>query len=228
MSAADAPAALLTRMAAATMSFLMEVLGEQKNLCRESYREIPAKAVARPPHGKTIRRWSGRWTGRPRSSSRLVSRTRCSVLHDALQSRDPLLRTMGPGSAAHHAAKGAALRSIRGMERRYAVGTLKETARLPGKLVGEDVDLVDGGRLGQQLARFGHQRRGDLAVEVGVAAGLVIERIEYRKGRRAILHREPGDGSRFGLHQRQRRFQELRDLLLLAGLGLKGNVQCKL
>jgi hypothetical protein len=37
------------------MSFLMEVLGEQKNLCRESYREIPPKAVARPPHGKTIR-----------------------------------------------------------------------------------------------------------------------------------------------------------------------------
>jgi hypothetical protein len=28
---------------------------------------------------------------------------------------------MGPGSAAHHAAKGAALRSIRGTESRYVV-----------------------------------------------------------------------------------------------------------
>ncbi len=88
---------------------------------------------------------------------------------------------MGPGSAAHHAAKGAALRSIRGTESRYAVGILKEAARLLRKLVGEDVDLVDGGRLGQQFAGFRHQRRGDLAVEVGVAAGLVIESIEYRK-----------------------------------------------
>jgi hypothetical protein len=42
-------------MDAATMSFFMEVLGEQKNLTRESYREIPAKAVTRLPQGKTIR-----------------------------------------------------------------------------------------------------------------------------------------------------------------------------
>ena len=60
-------------------------------------------------------------------------------------------------------------------------GQLTETARLPGKLVGEDFDLVDGRRLGQQFAGFRHQRRGDLAVEVSVAAGLVIESIEYRK-----------------------------------------------
>jgi len=53
-----------------------------------------------------------------------VSRTRCSVLHDAPQSRDPRatkkvdpgISSADPGSAAHHAAKGGALRSIRGTE----------------------------------------------------------------------------------------------------------------
>jgi hypothetical protein len=35
----------------------------------------------------------------------LVSRTRCSVLHAAPQSRDPLPGSLHPGSAAHHAAR---------------------------------------------------------------------------------------------------------------------------
>src|SRR2546429_6405933 len=70
-------------------------------------------------------------------------------------------------------------------------GQLTETARLPGKLVGEDFDLVDGRRLGQQFAGFRHQRGGDLAVEVSAAAGLGISSIQYSKRRRAFLDREP-------------------------------------
>ena len=39
---------------------------------------------------------------------KIVSRTRCSVLDDAPQSRDPhFIMRMGPGSAAHHAATAA-------------------------------------------------------------------------------------------------------------------------
>src|ERR1700676_1674377 len=72
------------------------------------------------------------------------------------------------------------------------------------RLFGQDVDLVNGRRLGQQFAGFGHQRGGDLAVEMGIAAGLVIEGIENRKRRRTILYRKPADGAGFGVYQRQR------------------------
>ena len=56
----------------------------------------------------------GQITSRRREQNPLVSRTRCSVLHDAPQSRDLYCRLlpceMDPGSAAHR----CALRSIRG------------------------------------------------------------------------------------------------------------------
>src|ERR1700682_827579 len=44
--------------------------------------------------------------------------------------------------------------------------------------------------------------------QVRVALGFVIEGIENRERRRAFLNRKPGNSARFGLHQRQRRFQE--------------------
>jgi hypothetical protein len=50
-----------------------------------------------------------------------------------------------------------------------------------GELVRKDSDLVDCGRLGQQVTSFCHQSGCDLAVEMGLAACLVIESIENRK-----------------------------------------------
>src|SRR5258708_9495142 len=93
------------------------------------------------------------------------------------------------------------------------------------KLVGQDGDLVGRRWLGQQFARFRHQRRGDLAIEMRVAASLVVEGIENRERRWAFLNGEPCNSARLGIHQRQRRFQELCDFLFFAGFGLKGNVQ---
>jgi len=54
-SAADAPVALAARKDAATMSFLMEVLGNKNTSTRKVYRETRPKAVTRLPQRKTIR-----------------------------------------------------------------------------------------------------------------------------------------------------------------------------
>jgi len=136
---------------AATMSFLMESpWGTKKSLPRKLQGDS-RKAVARPPHGKTIRRWSGRWTGRPRSSSRLVSRTRCSVLHDALQSRDPLLRTMGaPDQQCTTPRRDAALR-IAGIHNGADPGLIRrrhQPALAPLRLDRDSVGVAEPGVVG--------------------------------------------------------------------------------
>jgi hypothetical protein len=60
----------------------------------------------------------------------LVSRTRCSALRAAPQSRDLYRRCeMDPGSAAHHAAKSGALRSIRGTAAYPARSRVSRTRR---------------------------------------------------------------------------------------------------
>src|SRR5258708_9578240 len=60
------------------------------------------------------------------------------------------------------------------------------------------------------------------------APGLVVERVENRERRRTFLDGKPSDCAGFGVDQRQRRFEEVRDLLFFSRLGLKWNVQRKL
>src|SRR5258708_20537316 len=60
------------------------------------------------------------------------------------------------------------------------------------------------------------------------APGLVVERVENRERRRTFLDGKPSDCAGFGVDQRQRRFEEVRDLLFVSRLGLKWNVARKL
>jgi len=82
--------------------------------------------------------------------------------------------------------------------------------------LGQDVDLVNRWRFSQQYGRFFHQRRGDLAIEMRIAAGLVIESVENRKRGRAFLNCKPAYGAGFSIYQRQRRLQEFRNFLFFA------------
>ena len=64
--------------------------------------------------------------------------------------------------------------------------------------------MVDPRGLGEELVGATHQRFGDLAREVRVAAGVVVERVEDPERRLTDLQRVPGAGRRLVLHQRQR------------------------
>ena len=67
-------------------------------------------------------------------------------------------------------------------------GGVRERQRL---LHGEQVDLADVGRRREQLVGLAHQRRRDLALEVRLAAGLVVERVEDAEAARAGCERVP-------------------------------------
>jgi hypothetical protein len=96
---------------------------------------------------------------------------------------------------------------------------------LSGQLVGEDAYFVDRGRFRQKLVRLRHERSSHLTVEMSVAAGLIIERIEDCERRRPFLDSEPSHGTRFVLNKRKRRFKEVCDLLFLSGFCFERNVQ---
>src|ERR1700730_4801913 len=98
------------------------------------------------------------------------------------------------------------------------------------KLVRENSELVDLRRFGKQVAgpRFFHQGRRHLAVEMRIAPGLVVERVEDGEGGRSLLNGEPRDRARFSVHQWHGRTQKIRDILLFARLSLKWNIQSKL
>src|SRR6202048_3136166 len=97
------------------------------------------------------------------------------------------------------------------------------------KLGRENSELVDLRRFGKQVAgpRFFHQRRRHLAVEMRVAPGLVVERVEDGERGRSLLNGEPRDRAHLSVHQGYRGTEKIRDLLLLARLRLQRNVQCK-
>src|SRR5262249_326958 len=98
---------------------------------------------------------------------------------------------------------------------------------LAGQLVGNHTELVDLRRLCEQFAglRLLHQRRRHLAVEVRVAPGFVVERIENGESRRSLLDGEPGFRGRFGVHQGESGPQEVGDLLLLTRLRLEWDIE---
>jgi hypothetical protein len=74
---------------------------------------------------------------------------------------------------------------------------------LPWKLVGKNPELVNHRHSGKQVAILGlvHQCRRYLAVEVRIAPGLVLERIEDGERRRPFLNRKPADRAWLGVHQ---------------------------
>ncbi|HEX8113741.1 MAG TPA: hypothetical protein VF516_38680 [Kofleriaceae bacterium] len=65
----------------------------------------------------------------------------------------------------------------------------------PRSLRGEDVDLADVGRRGQQLVGAPQQGRRDPALEVRLAAGLIGERVEDAEAARPGAERVPDHGA---------------------------------
>ena len=65
------------------------------------------------------------------------------------------------------------------------------------QLVDQDIDLVNRGRFGKEVSRLGHQRRRNLAVQMCVATGFAVKRVEDRERRRAFLDGVPGDRAGF-------------------------------
>src|SRR5882762_1869145 len=92
-------------------------------------------------------------------------------------------------------------------------------------LRGEQVDLLDPGRLQQELARALHQRGGDGAVEVRLPALFVGKRIENAELRGSEAQREPHRRLRLGLGGGKGSGEELLQLVFLAWLGAKTNEQ---
>jgi len=153
---------------AATMSFLMEVLGEQKkSLPRKLQGDSPKKLVAPGrPHGKTIRMpvrpgWNRQ--GHVKAPSRLVSRTVQRFFHECQpQSRDPTSPYDGPRISSRTTPRRACraaqhpwgTESLRAVYPGPSASLRKPRVYLLRKLVGEDVDpLWMAGGLGQQFRR---------------------------------------------------------------------------
>jgi hypothetical protein len=88
-----------------------------------------------------------------------------------------------------------------------------------GRLGGKDFDFFDLRRIGKKLTGFGHQRLGDRAVEMGVAAGFIGEGVEDAEPVRPQLDCVPGRGGRLGDGQGLSRFEELLECRFLTRLG---------
>ena len=70
-----------------------------------------------------------------------------------------------------------------------------------------------------------HQGRRDLAIEVRVSPGLIVECVENGERGRPLLNGEPRGRARFSVDQRYGGTQEIRDLILFARLRLQRNVK---
>jgi hypothetical protein len=89
---------------------------------------------------------------------------------------------------------------------------------LGGLLVGQDFHLFDLDFVGEEGGGVGHQGFGDLAVQVGVAAFLVVEGVEDAVHSGAELDAVPGYGLRlFEAHGRTL-LQERLNIFLFARL----------
>jgi hypothetical protein len=73
-----------------------------------------------------------------------------------------------------------------------------------------------------------HQRGGDLAAKVRLAACFAVERVEDRKRALVETDRKPCDGFRLFRDKRFGALEECRDILLLAGLGFQLDILCDL
>src|SRR5262249_11866811 len=155
--------------------------------------------------------------------------------------RSPRPRLLGTGETRHlmtvHHSGSVALSkpSTRCASVATGAGLARRTVRrmtglLFRQLVRKDLELEDLRRSREEIARLGlfHQGSGHLAVEMRVAAGLVVEAVENGEGRRTLLDGMPGDRARLVIDERDGRSQEIGDFLLLAGLRLQWNVESKL
>src|SRR6185369_17991702 len=79
-----------------------------------------------------------------------------------------------------------------------------------------------------EIARLRHERGGDSARQMCLAAGLVRECVEDAEDAGAQTQREPRDRGRLLLDHREAALQEGLDLAFLAGLRLELHVQCDL
>src|SRR5881394_1890271 len=85
-------------------------------------------------------------------------------------------------------------------------------ARFASGLRGEEVDLFDFRSFGEELGGLRHQRGGDAAVEVRLAAALGLERVEDPEGGGAEAQRVPDGGLALLARERECALQQLGDL----------------
>ena len=92
---------------------------------------------------------------------------------------------------------------------------------------GQQGELVNLRRFGKQFVCLVHQCGGNLAVKMGLAILLCLERIEDRVLAGTFLDRVPGLSARLSLNERLCRGQEIGDIALFSGLGLQWYIQGK-
>src|SRR5438477_2672511 len=93
------------------------------------------------------------------------------------------------------------------------------------KLGREHVELLDGGRLRQEVGRLRHERGGNLPRKVRLAACIVGEGIENAERGWPEADREPGRRGRLPLYDGKPATEKALDLLLLSGFRLQSNQQ---
>jgi len=132
----------------------------------------------------------------------------------------------------HRAGQGYVLKinlDRRGAQSRHTVDAVARAEPLFWQLVRENSELVDLRRFSKQVAGLGffHQCRSHPAIEMRVAPGFVVERVEDGKRGRSLLDGKPRDRAHLSVHQGYGGTQKIRDLFLLARLRPQRNIQCK-
>src|ERR687894_877422 len=112
------------------------------------------------------------------------------------------------------------------MPARPAALSCREAALLANAAHGGllDRDNLHGSDVGirsEQVRGYAGERLRDLAVEVGLAALLVLERVEDAVGRLADFERVPGHRADFGDRKRSTFLEEPAKVTSLVGLGLQ-------
>src|ERR687892_2032774 len=104
---------------------------------------------------------------------------------------------------------------VQGTRRYFRISPLR------GLLDGDDLHGSDFGVGGKQLGGGAGERLRDLAIQVGLAAVLVLKRVEDAVRRLADLERVPGHRALFGYGERAAVLEKLAELASLLGLGLE-------
>lgn len=105
---------------------------------------------------------------------------------------------------------------------------LRPLSAVTGKLVGEHVDVLYVRFRAEQLCSLSGKCLPDSPREVGLAGLVIWENVEYSESRFVELEGEPSACTRFLFNDRARGAEEIRDVLLLAGLGFQYHRQCNL
>src|SRR6201996_9508869 len=106
----------------------------------------------------------------------------------------------------------------------------RSTVRIGGLwrlLCRQDGNLVYLRWLGQQLARFFHERCGHLTVKMCLPILIAVKRVKDRELARRFFYCVPVQGSRFGLNQGKRGSKKLSDFALFPGLSFQRHIKRK-